>query len=82
LDRFLTWSWFCGGFGRRNGFSQDAAKVKAEKGRWMHQKASEHPPCQRKTEGGLENGLAVEKEENHEKGPRCSWARNQMGNPE
>jgi hypothetical protein len=24
--------------------------------------------------------IAVEKEENHEKGPRCSQARNQMGN--
>jgi hypothetical protein len=23
----------------------------------------------------------VEQEENHEKGPRWSWARNQMGNP-
>jgi len=24
---------------------------------------------------------SVEQEENHEKGPRCPWARNQMGNP-
>jgi len=29
-----------------------------EKGRWEHEKASEHPTCQRKTEGGLEKGLA------------------------
>jgi len=45
-------------------------------------KTSKHPLCQRKNEGGQARRLAiaVEKEENHEKGPRCSWARNQMGN--
>jgi hypothetical protein len=49
-------------------------------------RASEHPLCQRKAEGGFENGIAnmwsrQRITKNHHKGPRGSWARNQMGNP-
>jgi hypothetical protein len=38
--------------------------------------------CQRKTVGELEESYCkpVEQEENHEKGPRGSWAGNHMGN--
>ena len=46
------------------------------------QKNIEHPLCQRITENGLEKSSCkpVEQEENHEKGPRRSWAKNHMGN--
>jgi hypothetical protein len=33
--------------------SEEAPPDSEEKGRWEHEKALEHPPCQRKTEGGL-----------------------------
>jgi hypothetical protein len=38
--------------------------------------------CQIDTDGELEKWTCnpVEQEENHEKGPRWSWARNPMGN--
>ena len=45
-------------------------------------KGIETPPVPEKNRGrtGKKTCKSVEKEENHEKGPRWSWARNQMGN--
>jgi hypothetical protein len=39
--------------------TEEVSSHPGEKGRWEHKKASEHPLCQRKTEGGLKNGLAT-----------------------
>ena len=51
---------------------------------WEHKKAIGTPPVPEKNRGrtGKKTCKSVEKEENHEKGPRWSWARNQMGNPD
>jgi hypothetical protein len=45
-------------------------------------KKASKQPCAREKPRGIEKRTCkpVEKEENHEKGPRGSWARNQMGN--
>ncbi len=44
---------------------------------------SEAPLCRRKSGGwtGKKSCKSEEQAKNHKKGPRCSWARNQMGNP-
>jgi len=49
--------------------SEEVSSDPEENGRWEHEMASEHPPSQRKMEGGLENGLAnlMEQEENPRK---------------
>jgi hypothetical protein len=49
---------------------------------WELKKASEHPPVPKKNRKrtGEKACKSVEKEQTQEKGPRWSWARNQMGN--
>jgi hypothetical protein len=42
----------------------------ARENRWRTGKTTEKSSC-----------TSVEQDENHEKGPRWSWARNHMGNP-
>jgi hypothetical protein len=45
--------------------------------------ATKHPPAPEKNrdESGKKACKSGRREDNHEKGPRWSWARNQMGNP-
>jgi len=63
--------------------TEEVSSHPGENGRWESKKASKQP-CPENNRNGLEKSScqAVEQEENREKGPDGSLARNHMGNPD
>jgi hypothetical protein len=60
---------------------EEVSSHPGEKGHWRQKSIGTPPPPEKSGERTRKKTCkSVEQAENHEKGPRCSWARNQMGN--